>query len=59
MGVHGVTSTDDYTVNVSVQRRRNAYDRYGRYESKRGIGTDVVWKVRKGISYSDALHKGS
>ena len=59
MGVHGVTSTDYYTVNVAVQGRRNAYDRSGRYETKRDIGTDVVWKVRKGIRYADALHKGS
>ena len=59
MGVHEVTSTDDYTVNVAVQVRRNAYDRYGRYETKRDIGTDVVGKVRKGISYADALHKDS
>ena len=59
MGVHGVTYTYYYTVNVAVQGRRNVYDRYGRYETKQNIGTNVVWKLRKGISYVDALHKGS
>ena len=57
-GVHGGTSTDDSTVNTVVQRRTNAYDKYGRYEPKRDIGTDTVQKVRKGISFAEALQKG-
>ena len=59
MDVNGVTSTDDYKLNMAVQGRMNAYYRYGRYETKRYICTDVVGKVWKSISYSDALQKGS
>ena len=57
--MHRVTSTGNYTVKTVIQERTNKYYRYGRYEIKRDIGTDVLGKVRKGISYAGALQKGS
>ena len=58
-GMHRVTSTCNYTVKTVILGRTNAYYRYWRYEIKRDIGTDVVSKVRTGISYADALQQGS
>ena len=58
-GVHGFTSTGNSMVKVLVQWRTNAHDKCGRYESKQGIGTDVVGKVRKGVMYYDSLQQGS
>ena len=57
--MHRVTSTGNYTVKTVIQERTNEYYRYRRYETKRYIGTDVLGKVRKGISYADALQQGS
>ena len=56
--VHGVTSTDDSTVNTFVQGTTNGYDKYGKYETKQDIVTYTVGKIRKGIRYVDALHQG-
>ena len=53
--VRGVTSTDDSTVKMVIHGRTNTYGEYRRYEPIYDIGTDVVWKVRKGIRYDDAL----
>ena len=57
-GMHVVTSTDESKVNTFVCGRTDAYCNYGRYKPIWGIGTDVVWKARKGISYSDTLYQG-
>ena len=58
-GVHVVMSTDESKVKTVVRGRKNMCDEYGRKKPIRDIGTDVVGKVRKGISYADALHQGS
>ena len=57
-GMHVVTSTYESKVNMFVFGRTDAYYNYGRYKPIWDIGTDVVGKVRKGISYDDALHQG-
>ena len=57
-GVHIVTSTDESEVKTVVCGRTNVYDKCGRYKPIQDIGTDIVKKVRKGISYDDALHQG-
>ena len=36
----------------------DAYDEYGRYKPIQYIGTDVVSKVRKGVSYYNTLQQG-
>ena len=53
--MHRVTYMDDSMTKAVVQGRMNSYDQYGRYKPKRDIGTDVLGKVWKGISYADAL----
>ena len=58
VGVHGVVSTDDSMVNTVVRGITNAYDKYRKYKPIWGIGTDVVGKLRKGISYADDVHWG-
>ena len=58
-GVHGVTSMDNYMVRTVVCGRTNAHYEYGRYEPIREISTYIVGKVRKGVSYDDALQKVS
>ena len=59
MGVHVVTSMDNSTVNTVVHARTNVHDDYGRYKPISYIGTDVVRKVRNGVSYDDSLQQGS
>ena len=56
-GMHVVTSTDESKVNTFVCGRTDAYYNYGRYKLIWDIGTDVLGKARKGISYADALHQ--
>ena len=56
--MNGGMSKDVSTVNVVEQGITNQYYVYGRHKSKLGIGTDAVWKVRKGISYADDLKQG-
>ena len=58
-GVHVVMSTDESKVKTVVRGRKNVCDENGRNKPIWDIGTDVVGKVRKGISYTDALHQGS
>ena len=57
-GMHVVTSTDESKVNTFVRGRTDAYSNYSTYKPIWDIGTDVVGKVRKGISYADALNQG-
>ena len=57
-GMHVVTSTDEYKVNTFVRGITDAYYNYGRYEPIWEIGKYIVGKVRKGISYADALQQG-
>ena len=59
MGMHGITPTDESKVKTYICVRTDAYDKYGRYKPVRDMGMDVVEKVRKGISYADALQQGS
>ena len=56
--MHVVTSTDESKVNTFVSGIKDAYYNYGRSKPIWEIGTDVVGKVRKGISYADALQQG-
>ena len=42
-------------VKMVVYGRTNAYNKYRRYEPIWEIGTKVLGKVQKGISYADAL----
>ena len=58
MGVHRVMFTDKSTVKTAVCGRTNAYDKYSRYKPIPDIDMDVVSKVRKVISYDDALQQG-
>ena len=58
-GVHRFTSTDYSTVKAVIRGRTNEYDLYGRYEPKLDTDTDVVEKVRRGISYAYSLKQGS
>ena len=55
MGVHGVTTTDNSTVNTVVCGITNTYDEYGRLETKYYICTDILDKEQNGISYSRDL----
>ena len=48
---------EDSNVNTVVYGRTNTYDEYGIYKPIWDIGTDVVGKLQKGISYADALQK--
>ena len=57
--MYGVMSTEVSIEKTAVQGITNAYDNYGRYETKRDIDTDVLGKVQKGIRYTGALQKGS
>ena len=59
MGVNRGTSADISTENKFVQGRTCAYDKYGMHGTRRDIGTYTVGKVRKGMSYTDAIHWGS
>ena len=56
--VHVVTSTEKYKVKTFICSRMNTYAKYGRYKPIQDIGPDVLGKVRKGISYGDALQQG-
>ena len=56
--MHVGTYTDVSTGKRVVKEIMNSYDKYGGYKPKQGIGADVVGKVRKGLSYDDALKKG-
>ena len=56
-GMHVVTSTDESKVSTFVPGITDTYYNYGRYKPMWDIGTDVVWKARKGIIYDDALHQ--
>ena len=56
--MHVVTSTDESKVNTFVRGITDAYYNYGGYEPIWEIGKDLVGKVRKGISYADALQQG-
>ena len=60
-GVHVFTFMEKSKIKTFVCGRMKVYDKYGRYELQTytGKGTDVVVKVRKGISYADALHQSS
>ena len=53
--IHGVTYMDDSMIKAVVRGRMTAYGKFGRYKPKWDIGTDVVGKICKGISYADAL----
>ena len=55
MGVHVVSPTDKFKVKKFICGRMDAYDECRRYKPIWYIGTDVVGKVWKGISYADAL----
>ena len=57
--MHVVTYTDKSKVKKVVCGRTKAYLNYGRYEPIWYIVTDIVRKAQKGISYADALHRGS
>ena len=57
--VHVVTPIDKSKVNKFIHGRTDAYDECGSYDPVWDKGTDVVGKVRKEISYADALHQGS
>ena len=57
--MHVITPTDESKVKTYICVRTDAYDKYGRYKPVRDMGMDVVEKVRKGISYADALQQGS
>ena len=50
-------STEISMAKTDVQGRKNAYENYGRYETKWDIVTDVVEKVQKQISYAYALYQ--
>ena len=54
-GMHGFMYMENSMVKMVVRGRTNAYDEYGRYETIRDIGMGIVKKVRKGISYDDAI----
>ena len=58
-GMHVVTPTEKSKVKMVVRVKSNAYGKYRRYGPIWYIGTEVVGKVQKGISYSDALNQGS
>ena len=59
MGLYVVTSTGKYKVKTVVRGIMKAYVEYGSYEPIQEIGMYVVGKVKKGISYVDALHQVS
>ena len=46
---------DNSMVKMFIYGRTNAYDEYRGYEPIREISTDIVGKVRKGVSYDEAL----
>ena len=52
-------STEDSMVKKTVSGRTDAYAEYRGYEPIQNVGTGVVGKVRKGISYYYALQHGS
>ena len=41
-----------------IQGRMNVFGEYRMYKPKEGIGTYVVGKIQKRISYDDAIHQG-
>ena len=57
-GVHAVTPTDESKVKMFVRVRTDTYGKYRREKTIQDIGTYGVGKVRKGISYADALQQG-
>ena len=59
MDVHAVSPTDEFKVKKFVCGRMDAYDKCRRYKPVRYIGTDIVGKVWKGVSYADALQQVS
>ena len=58
-GAYLVTSMDKSKVNTFACRRTGTYEKYRRYKPIWDIGTDAVGKLRKEISYADALQQGS
>ena len=50
---------EDSTVKTVARGKTNTYDECGKYKPIRNISTEVVGKVRKGISYYDSLQQGS
>ena len=56
--MHVVTSTDESKVNTFVCGITDVYYNYGGYKPIWDIVKDVVGKVRKVISYADALQQG-
>ena len=56
--MHVVKSTNESKVNTFANGITDAYYNYGRYKPIWEIGTDVVGKVREGISYADSLQQG-
>ena len=53
--MHRVTSMDKSRLKTIVRGKNSAHNKYVRYKPIWEIGTDVVGKVRKVISYNDAL----
>ena len=64
--MHRSTSTDVSTINMAVRVITCAYDKYGMHGPNQVIiepvsnhmGADAVGKLRKGVSYDDALQQG-